>query len=127
MDELVVEKVLTAVEQVPSGRVVSYGDIGTVVGVGPRVVGAVMSRYGAMVAWWRVTNAAGEFPEGLRRRAREHWAEENIGWKANGRGCRIAQFRHPLDVLRADYDAAIADVLAASGRGSDAGGDGQER
>lgn len=113
MDELVVEKVLTAVEQIPAGRVVSYGDVGDIVGAGPRVVGAVMSRHGAMVAWWRVTNASGDFPESLRRRAREHWAEENIGWKPNGRGCRITEFRHDLETLRGDYDVAIADVLAA--------------
>lgn len=111
MDELVVEKVLTAVEQIPSGRVVSYGDVADVVGIGPRQVGAVMSRYGAAVAWWRVTNATGEFPESLRRRAREHWAAENIGWKVNGRGCRIDEFRHSIAILRADYEAAIADVV----------------
>ena len=127
MDELVVEKVLTAVEQIPPGRVVSYGDIGEVVGVGPRVVGAVMSRHGAAVAWWRVTNASGEFPESLRRRARERWAEENIGWKSNGRGCRIQEFRYSVDILRADYDVAIADVLAASRTVSDPIRDGQDR
>lgn len=106
-----VEKVLTAVEQVPPGRVVSYGDVGRVVGVGPRQVGAVMSHHGAAVAWWRVTNASGDFPTGLRVRAREHWAAEGIATKANGRGCRIADHRHDIDELQADYLAAIGEIL----------------
>ena len=36
----VVERVLTCVEQVPPGRVVAYGEVGEIVGVGPRQVGA---------------------------------------------------------------------------------------
>ncbi|MGL4176117.1 MAG: MGMT family protein, partial [Dermatophilaceae bacterium] len=46
MDDVVVERVLRAVEQVPRGRVVAYGDIAALVGVGPRLVGRVMSTYG---------------------------------------------------------------------------------
>ncbi len=46
MDERLDELVLRAVELVPRGRVVSYGDLGHVVGIGPRRVGSVMSRYG---------------------------------------------------------------------------------
>lgn len=114
MDELVVEKVLTAVEQIPAGRVVSYGDVGEVVGVGPRQVGAVLSHYGSAVCWWRVTNAAGEFPSSLRARVRDPWRDEGIRWKPNGRGCRIADHRHPIDELRADYEAAISSVLDQS-------------
>lgn len=112
MDDEVVERVLTAVEQVPPGRVVSYGDIGEVVGIGPRRVGAVMSHYGSAVAWWRVTNAAGDFPASLRSRVRDHWLDEGIAWKPNGKGCRIAAYRHPIDELRAEYEAVIATVIA---------------
>ncbi len=96
MDDLLVERVLIAVEQVPAGRVVSYGDIGALVGAGPRQVGAVMAAWGGTVAWWRVTNAAGELPAHLHAEAARHWAREGITWKSNRRGCRIAAHRADL-------------------------------
>ena len=65
-------------ERIPRGRVVSYGDIAGIVGIGPRQVGAVMSRYGGGVTWWRVTNAAGHLPEHLLEEARAHWFDEGI-------------------------------------------------
>ena len=45
------ERVLRAVEQVPRGRVVSYGDVASLVGIGPRQVGSIMKAYGGNVAW----------------------------------------------------------------------------
>ncbi|MFW6598540.1 MGMT family protein [Propionibacteriaceae bacterium Y2011] len=111
MDELVVEKVLTAVDQVPPGRVVSYGDIAALVGTGPRQVGSVMSHHGAGVAWWRVTSHAGDIVAHSRQRALEHWATEGIELKPNGLGCRIAQYRADLVQLADDYEAAIGVVL----------------
>ena len=110
MDERVVELVLRAVEQIPPGAVASYGDIADLVGIGPRQVGAVMSRYGAGVTWWRVTNAQGEFAPDLLERARPHWLEEGIELKANRRGCRIDRFRCDLAALAAAWEAAIADL-----------------
>ena len=44
MDDLVVEHVLRAVEQVPAGKVVSYGAIAELVGGTARQVGSVMRR-----------------------------------------------------------------------------------
>ena len=41
MDDLLVERVLRAVECVPPARLVTYGDIAALIGTGPRVVGAV--------------------------------------------------------------------------------------
>ena len=64
-----VERVLRAVECVPPGRVASYGLIGALVGAGPRQVGAVLSRYGDGVPWWRIVNASGELPAPLLARA----------------------------------------------------------
>lgn len=110
MDDLLVEKVLRAVEQVPRGRVVSYGDLAALVGTGPRQIGWVMRVWGANVTWWRVTNAAGEFPEQLRGEAFEHWAAEGILPKANGRGCAITRYRADLDQLAADWQWAVADL-----------------
>ena len=60
VDEAYVEAVLTAVEQIPPGRVASYGDIAEQVGSGgSRQVGRVMSLYGSAVPWWRVVRADG--------------------------------------------------------------------
>lgn len=58
-----VEQVLTVVERIPTGRVLSYGDIAEYVGEGgPRQVGQVMARYGGAVPWWRVVHADGTPP-----------------------------------------------------------------
>jgi alkylated DNA nucleotide flippase Atl1 len=108
VDEVVVERVLRAVELVPPGRVVSYGDIGELVGVGPRHVGNVMRLHGSGVPWWRVTNASGDLPPHLHDDARVHWLEEGIGWKPNRRGCRIADHRCDLARLADDYERAVA-------------------
>ena len=63
--ELTIERVLCAVECVPAGRVVSYGDIAELVGTSARRVGAVMASAGPGVPWWRVVNAAGRLPAHL--------------------------------------------------------------
>jgi alkylated DNA nucleotide flippase Atl1 len=60
MDEDYAELVLSAVEQIPAGRVATYGDIAEMVGRGgPRQVGQVMARSGDCVPWWRVVRANG--------------------------------------------------------------------
>ncbi len=105
------EKVLRAVEQVPRSRVVSYGDIAALVGIGPRQVGAVMSAYGSNVTWWRVCNSYGDLPVPLMDEVRERWAAEGILLKPNGRGCRIAEYRADLAALSADYEQATVDLL----------------
>lgn len=110
MDDLLVERVLRAVEQVPRGRVVSYGDLAALVGVGPRFVGRVMSTYGSNVTWWRVTQAGGDLPPDLLDEARERWAAEGILLKRDGRGCRIAEYRADLRQLADDYVRVTADL-----------------
>lgn len=113
--ELTIERVLTLVELVPPGRVVSYGDLGRIVGIGPRQVGSFMRHHSEGLAWWRVTNAAGDVPAGLRSHAWPHWADEGILLKPNGLGCRIANYRVDLDALEAAYRKRIADTLATMG------------
>ena len=72
-----VERVLALVEQIPAGRVMSYGAIAEVVGVGgPRQVGRVMALEGGGVPWWRVVRTDGGLPvcdegEALRRHRAE--------------------------------------------------------
>lgn len=91
-----VEAVLLAVEQIPPGRLASYGLIGELVGLGPRQVGAIMASHGSAVAWWRVTSASGELPAHLLATAKELWAAEGIDLKANQRGADYR--RHQVDL-----------------------------
>lgn len=110
MDDILAERVLRAVEHIPAGRVASYGDIGEIVGIGPRYVGRVLSTYGSGVPWWRVVTASGDPGGGLIDRARPHWRDEGIDLKPNGRGCRIAAYRTDLAALAAAYELAAADL-----------------
>jgi alkylated DNA nucleotide flippase Atl1 len=53
--------VLDAVDRVPPGRVMSYGDIAEYLGTGSgRTVGTVLSRHGREVPWWRIVRSSGE-------------------------------------------------------------------
>ncbi len=76
-DDEYVEAVLSLVEQIPPGRVMTYGAIADWLGAGgPRQVGAVMSHYGSSVPWHRVVNASGRVVPGheveaLKRHRRE--------------------------------------------------------
>ncbi|MFD8295746.1 MGMT family protein [Streptomyces bauhiniae] len=54
-----VDAVREVVATIPRGRVVSYGDVGNRIGVGPRQVGRVMGLLGDGVPWWRVVRADG--------------------------------------------------------------------
>lgn len=75
--EAFVEAVLSAVEEIPAGKVASYGDIAEYVGRGgPRQVGHVMAGYGAAVCWWRVVRADGRPVRGLERAALDRLAAD---------------------------------------------------
>ena len=78
MDEAFVERVLALVEQIPVGRVLSYGRVAEHLadGYGPRYVGRVMSLEGSSVSWWRVVRADGTMAAPLMGEAQVHWLEE---------------------------------------------------
>lgn len=77
VDDAYVERVLTVVEQIPPGRVMSYGAIAEFVeSGGPRQVGQVMALYGGGVPWWRVVRADGTLPDSHGDRARQAYAAE---------------------------------------------------
>lgn len=99
-----VDRVLAAVDLIPAGAVVTYGDLGELAGTSARRVGAVLKHHGHGVSWWRVTNAAGELPPPLLESAREHWATEGIGLAPSGRGCRLRAHRADLTALAAAYE-----------------------
>lgn len=77
---------LAVVERIPSGRVMSYGAIAEVVGVGgPRQVGQVMSLDGGGVPWWRVVRADGGLPLCHDGRALEHHRAEGTTLRSTER------------------------------------------
>ena len=52
--------VLDAVDRIPRGKVLSYGDVAELVGAGSaRAVGTVMARHGGEVPWHRVLHTDG--------------------------------------------------------------------
>ena len=108
MDDLTVERVLRVVEAIPPGRVAAYGEVGAVVGVGPRLVGRILRTWGSSVPWWRVTNASGDHP--LLGRALPHWETEGIVVKRNGKGCRMAEFGADLEQLQAESASSLAEL-----------------
>jgi alkylated DNA nucleotide flippase Atl1 len=70
-------RVLDVVETIPSGQVMSYGDVAEYLGEGgPRQVGRVMSLWGGAVAWWRVVHADGSLLAGHERAALARYTEE---------------------------------------------------
>ncbi len=91
-----VELVLDTVDRIPPGRVLTYGDIAELVGQGgPRQVGAVMSRYGNLVPWWRVVHADGAPPVC-------HDDEAPAAYRAEGTPLRAGGTR--IDLRRARWD-----------------------
>ena len=83
-----VEAVLTLVEQIPPGRVMSYGAIAEYLydssGRGSaRLVGTIMARHGGGVPWHRVVNAAGRLPPGHEIRARKLLEAEGVRFKGD--------------------------------------------
>ncbi|MGR0221031.1 MGMT family protein [Agromyces sp. ZXT2-6] len=74
-----VEAVLAVVDDIPPGRVMTYGDVAAVLGSrGARAVGQVMARYGHSVPWWRVVRAGGRPPAGHAESARPHYDAEGV-------------------------------------------------
>ncbi|MBD0291944.1 MAG: MGMT family protein [Jiangellaceae bacterium] len=97
MDDEYVETVLDVVDRIPAGRVMSYGDVAVAVGAslrrgGPRMVGAVLARYGAAVSWWRVVTAAGRLPPGHEMAALRQLTAE---------GCPLTADASRVDMRRA--------------------------
>jgi alkylated DNA nucleotide flippase Atl1 len=70
-------RVLDAVDSIPPGQVMSYGDVAEFIGAGgPRQVGRVLALWGGGVAWWRVVHADGSLLAGHERKALAHYEAE---------------------------------------------------
>jgi methylated-DNA-protein-cysteine methyltransferase related protein len=87
--------VMKLVEQVPAGRVLTYGDVAELVGSrSPRAVGAVMATWGHELEWQRVvlsdgSPAPGHEKEALRRLRRD--------------GCPLTRAGSRVDLARARW------------------------
>ena len=95
MDERFVEAVLELVEQVPPGRVTTYGAIGDRLGRGPRLVARVLAEHGGPVPWWRVVRADGSLPPSHDEEALAAYREEGTPLRGAGRVDMVAAFWSP--------------------------------
>lgn len=73
-----VSRVLSVVDSIPPGRVMTYGGVAAQLGSrAARAVGQVMARYGSDVAWWRVIRAGGHPPINHAVQALPHYEAEH--------------------------------------------------
>ena len=82
-----VSSVLGVVENIPSGRVMTYGDVAAALGSrAARAVGQTMAYYGSTVPWWRVVKASGHPATDHEQRALEYYRAEGtpLLWSASG-------------------------------------------
>ncbi len=84
-----------AAAAIPAGRVSTYGDIGRVVGCGPRLVARVLATSGGETCWWRVVRADGRLPAHLIAQASRLLAAEGVG-TTSGR-VDLVKYRAELD------------------------------
>ncbi|XVU26180.1 MGMT family protein [Actinoplanes sp. CA-054009] len=83
-----VEEVLSLVERIPEGRVMTYGAIADVLADlsgrnSARQVGSIMARHGGGVPWHRVVNSAGRMPPGHEQEARQRLLSEGVPLKGD--------------------------------------------
>jgi methylated-DNA-protein-cysteine methyltransferase related protein len=97
-----VEAVLSLVERIPPGRVMSYGAIAEVLApvagrASPRRVGTIMAQYGGTVPWHRVVAADGRLVPGHEVRARRLHAAEGTPMRGDKVDMRAAAWHPPAD------------------------------
>lgn len=103
------EAVFAVVAMIPSGKVLSYGDIAELLGAGgPRQVGKVMGRGGSEVTWWRVLRSNGTMPAALQPMAEPHWAHEKTPRTETRVQMKLARW------IPAEVDHARIDKVAAA-------------
>ena len=88
--------ILACVESIPSGRVMTYGDVAEYCGSrAARLVGRVLSDDGGTVPWWRVLRADGSPAPHLLTEQRARLMEEGVRFN----GERVDLKRHRWDGL----------------------------
>jgi alkylated DNA nucleotide flippase Atl1 len=93
-------RVLDVVDAIPSGQVMSYGDVAEYLEAGgPRQVGRVLASFGGAVAWWRVIHADGTPAPG-------HDAAALANYQAEGTPLRAGPHSPPGRPVRVDMRRA---------------------
>jgi O-6-methylguanine DNA methyltransferase len=89
------QAVLRAVEAIPRGRVMTYGDVAEYAGIhSPRSVGRVLAGDGGTVPWHRVLRSDGSLAEHLYSEQRQRLLEEGVRFRgANGDRVDLANYR----------------------------------
>jgi O-6-methylguanine DNA methyltransferase len=89
--------VLDAVEEIPPGKVMSYGDVAELVDRpgASRAVGAVMARYGAEVPWHRVLHNDGSCASHQSDRQLALLREEDVPILGGRVNMRLARWQGP--------------------------------
>jgi methylated-DNA-protein-cysteine methyltransferase related protein len=78
-DDSLPQRILTCVESIPSGRVMTYGDVAEFVGTrAVRMVGRVLAQDGGTVPWHRVLRADGTCAEHLYTEQRQRLLSEGV-------------------------------------------------
>lgn len=122
-----IQAVQDVVALIPAGSVLAYGDIAELLDSGgPRQVGAVLSRHGSSVPWWRVLRASGAAPPGHEREALVQYLAEGTPLAGEHAGfIRTGEGRWRVDLRSARWAPAdrdferidsIADRLRAEAR-----------
>lgn len=80
-------RVLSLVETIPPGRVMSYGEVAAAIGSrSARGVGQVMAHAGRSMPWWRVVLTSGHPPPGHEGRALAHYEAEGTPLRRTASG-----------------------------------------
>jgi methylated-DNA-protein-cysteine methyltransferase-like protein len=80
----IAEAILSCVEHIPPGRVMSYGDVAEFVGGrAARTVGRVLAQDGGTVPWHRVVRADGSMAEHIRDEQRQLLLGEGVRFKGD--------------------------------------------
>lgn len=85
--------VLAVVDRIPSGRVLSYGDVAEFMGTGSgRGVGSVLSRHGHEVPWHRVVQSSGQPAPSSPVEARRLLRAEGVPMRGDRVDMRLARW-----------------------------------
>lgn len=109
------ERVLEAIDLIPAGRVMTYGDVAEWLGEGgPRQVGRVLALYGGDVPWWRVVRSSGVLLPGHELSALAEYRSEGTPLRLAGPATEGHVPRVDMRQARWDGSGAVEPPAAAN-------------
>jgi alkylated DNA nucleotide flippase Atl1 len=98
MRDEMIERVLSVIERIPPGKVLTYGDVAELADApGPRHVGHVLAQQGDAVPWWRVLRADGTPAPHIRERQLRLLREEGAAMTPYGQSVDLRRARWAPD------------------------------